>query len=214
MAKQARAHATRESIIQAAGVVFAGQSYSTATLAEVITEAGVTQGALYFHFDSKHDLAVALIRRQHELSYAGDNDDSERTTGLRALVLMSAALATQISSDPVIQGGLRLSTESSDLFPEYASQPYLDWIDGCRVHVDQAFADGEIDPALDAGAIARYIMSAFTGVQVVSRALTGWRDLFDRLEEMWAIIIPSLATPQRRQSLNELPALVRVPAIM
>ena len=209
MAKQARAHATRESIIQAAGRVFAEQSYSTATLADVIAEAGVTQGALYFHFDSKHDLAVALIQRQHAESYSGEFDLPDAPTGLRALVVMSAALAAQITSDPVVQGGLRLSTESSELFPEYASRPYLDWIDGCTSFIQQAIDQGDIVDGVEAGTAARFIMSTFTGVQVVSRALTNWDDLFDRLEEMWAIVLRGLVRPERLATVADLPALVK-----
>ena len=210
MAKQARAHATRESIIQAAGRVFAGQSYSTATMADVIAEAGVTQGALYFHFESKHDLAVALIQRQHAASYGGDGGPAE-STGLRALVVMSVALAAQIQSDPVVQGGLRLSTESSELFPEYASRPYLDWIDGCTVLIQQAIDQGDIDPTDSAATSARYLMSTFTGVQVVSRALTNWEDLFDRLSEMWQIVLRALLVPERRDLIPDLLRLVKAP---
>jgi AcrR family transcriptional regulator len=205
MPKQARAIATRDSIIRAAGLVFAEKTYATATMSDVISEAGVTQGALYFHFDSKRDLAVALIESQHEKSI---NIPSE-LTGLRALIVMSGALALQIRTDPVVQAGLRLSTESSELFPEYASKPYRDWIEACRFYIDQAVVDGEVDPDLDAASTARYVMSAFTGVQVVSRALTGWEDLYDRLEEMWRVVVRGIATASRRDELVALASEVR-----
>ena len=68
MVTQARAHATRESIVRGAGQVFSDASYSSAKLGDVIAAAGVTQGALYFHFDSKRDLALEVIRRQHAAS--------------------------------------------------------------------------------------------------------------------------------------------------
>jgi len=202
MPKQARAIATRDSIIRAAGLVFAEKTYATATMSDVITEAGVTQGALYFHFDSKWDLAVALIKSQHEKSIAIPSE----LTGLRALIVMSGALAQQIRTDPVVQAGLRLSTESSELFPEYASKPYRDWIEACAFYVEQAIADGEVDSRLDAATTARFVMSAFTGVQVVSRALTGWDDLNDRLEEMWEAVIRGVAAAARRDDLIGLAA--------
>jgi AcrR family transcriptional regulator len=205
MPKQARAIATRESIIRAAGLVFAEKTYATATMSDVISEAGVTQGALYFHFDSKWDLAVALIRSQHEKSISIPSE----LTGLRALIVMSGALAEQIRTDPVVQAGLRLSTESSELFPEYASKPYMDWIEACTFYMEQAIADGEVDPRFDAATTARYIMSAFTGVQVVSRALTGWDDLNERLEEMWEAVIRGVASASRADDLVALASEVR-----
>lgn len=210
MARQARAEATRETLVRSAGVVFSRTTYANATLAEVIGEAGVTQGALYFHFESKHALALEVIRRQHETSISVGRaflDDEVR--GLEAMVLLSAELARQITTDPIVRGGLRLSTESAELFGEDASRPYSDWIAAAEGFLLQAAEVGDVEQGTDISGVARFVISAFTGVQVVSLATTGWTDLYERLEEMWAIVLPAIALPARRRSLEQLPALVR-----
>ncbi len=211
--QQARAQATRESIIGAAGIVFARLSYSSATLADVIAEAGVTQGALYFHFDSKQDLAEELIKRQHERSSGlSARFLSSEMPGIESLIQLSGELARQITTDPIVQGGLRLSTESPELFPNFASKPYRDWIDMCEHFIQKAIDEGDVSAVPDARTQARFVISAFTGTQVVSQALTGWDDLYDRLEEMWSIILRAILSNDRLLPFEKVATLVRAAA--
>ena len=51
---------TRETIIDAAVRVFSVQGISRTTLAEIAHEAGVTRGAIYWHFKNKEDLLEVL----------------------------------------------------------------------------------------------------------------------------------------------------------
>ncbi|PDQ34105.1 MAG: hypothetical protein B5766_12785 [Candidatus Lumbricidophila eiseniae] len=61
MAEQARALATREKIVESAAQLFSTTNYHVATMAGLAHAAGVTQGALYFHFDSKVALAQEIV---------------------------------------------------------------------------------------------------------------------------------------------------------
>ncbi len=54
---QDRAILTRQAILTAAAGVFEERGYRAATISEILARAGVTRGALYFHFPSKEDLA-------------------------------------------------------------------------------------------------------------------------------------------------------------
>lgn len=53
---------TRDSLLDAAENVFLNRGVSSATLNEIAKEAGVTRGALYWHFEDK----VALFRAMHD----------------------------------------------------------------------------------------------------------------------------------------------------
>ena len=46
-------------------------------------------------------------------------------------------------------------------------------------------------------ALARFVVSAFTGVQLLSEVLSARQDLGQRVEEMWDILLPSLV-PARK----------------
>lgn len=197
LVKQARAQRTRETIIQAAGSVFARSSLASATLKDVIDEAGVTQGALYFHFGSKQDLALEVIARQHRLSIElGDQFIRDGTPGLEAIVSLSARLAEQIVGNPVVQGGLRLTTESSGEFDQQVQHPYVDWINATEVLLHRAARDGTVLLTLAPREMAQFLISTFTGVQTVSRALTNWKDLPDRVVDMWKLLFPVILTDQ------------------
>jgi AcrR family transcriptional regulator len=51
----------RQQIIDAARRGLADRSYSTLTVDDICGEAGLSKGAFYVHFASKHDLLVALV---------------------------------------------------------------------------------------------------------------------------------------------------------
>ena len=55
--------ATRAALLDAAERVFQERGVSRTTLAEIATEAGVTRGALYWHFKDKADLFNAMMER-------------------------------------------------------------------------------------------------------------------------------------------------------
>jgi AcrR family transcriptional regulator len=55
---------TRSRILQSAKRVFARQGYAGATLDAIAADAGMTKGAVYWHFTSKSDLFLALLEDQ------------------------------------------------------------------------------------------------------------------------------------------------------
>lgn len=67
MARRTKADAevTREKILDAACCVFVRRGVTSATLEEIAEEAGVTRGAVYWHFKNKTDLFQALHERLH-----------------------------------------------------------------------------------------------------------------------------------------------------
>ncbi|MDF2985539.1 MAG: TetR family transcriptional regulator [Eubacterium sp.] len=54
---------TRTKILDAANRVFAKYGYESATLDQVASDAGMTKGAVYWHFSSKSDLFLAICDR-------------------------------------------------------------------------------------------------------------------------------------------------------
>ena len=59
--RQARAQATRGKIIDAAVELFDENGFAATGLGDIIEQAEITKGALYYHFDSKESLATAII---------------------------------------------------------------------------------------------------------------------------------------------------------
>ena len=60
---KAEAEATRESLLTAAEQLFAEQGIGSTRLSDVASAAGVTRGAIYWHFKNKDELINAIIDR-------------------------------------------------------------------------------------------------------------------------------------------------------
>ena len=60
----------RTQILNAARGCMLQRGYQAARVAEIAAEAGLSKGAVYFHFESKRALAEALVQREFDRSFA------------------------------------------------------------------------------------------------------------------------------------------------
>lgn len=86
------AAATRDSILDAAEKLFVEQGVSRTTLQHIATEAGVTRGAIYWHFDDKGALFNAMMERatlpfECALSVLGEADEANVLDDLREFLV-------------------------------------------------------------------------------------------------------------------------------
>src|SRR3984893_7021511 len=82
-----RADSTRQQILRAAARQFARLPYHQVGLDDVLAEAELTKGAMYFHFRSKHALALAIIEDQITRSHDAITDLLARKfSGLETLI--------------------------------------------------------------------------------------------------------------------------------
>jgi AcrR family transcriptional regulator len=68
---------TRTRLLDAAERIFARDGYERATLDDVAEQAGLTKGAVYWHFDAKGSLFFALLERHAENELAALARDAE-----------------------------------------------------------------------------------------------------------------------------------------
>lgn len=191
--KQERAVATRQSLLDSAGRVFADKHYSAATLADVLAVAGVSQGSLYFHFRNKHDLALAVIGAQASEMQAVREDVLLRSSGpIDALERTAKVVSSLIARSAVVQGGLRLLVQSQDEFPEITTDPYGLWLS----FAEARFADARAQGLLRAGAAPAHaawlFVSAFMGTKEILSYRRSWSELPGRAEANVALILPAL----------------------
>lgn len=197
MVKQARAAVTREQILRGAAEAFDRYGFGATTLSDVIAQAGVTKGALYFHFSSKEHLARAVIEQQHALSVHPARQRLDgHAPGLESVIRLSQGLARQLIDDVVVRAGIRLTLEQGT-FGASASNPYRDWVSVVEQLLRRAIDEGDIRDSIKPAALARFVVSAFTGVQLLSEVLSARQDLGQRVEEMWEILLPSLVSGRK-----------------
>ncbi|TDB78134.1 ScbR family autoregulator-binding transcription factor [Micromonospora sp. KC723] len=197
--RQARAEHTRESIVRAAAEMFDRYGYGATTLGDIITHAGVTKGALYFHFASKEELAQAVVQEQHQIWIQLARDVAARNSPpLEALISMSYGLAAQLRDHSVVRGGIRLTLESGT-FQRPRPDLYLDWIAITSELLERAAARREIQAAVRPTQVAQVVVSSFTGLHLVTQVLDERRGFVERLADMWRAILPGLVTARKLQ---------------
>src|ERR1700744_269024 len=91
-----RADPTRQRLIAAASRQFAPLSYSLVSLDDILAEAQLPKGAMYFHFPSKQALALAIVDDLAEMSRAAVTELlARKMSGLETLIDMVYFRAVQ-----------------------------------------------------------------------------------------------------------------------
>ncbi len=104
-----RADATRRQILRAASHQFARRPYHDVGLDDILAEAELTKGAMYFHFKSKHALAVAIIEKQTATGATAVQNLMKRgLSGLETLIDFSYLVAVGDIKTDAVRAGLNL----------------------------------------------------------------------------------------------------------
>jgi len=114
--------ATRERLLDAAEALFREQGVTRTSLAEVATSAGMTRGAVYWHFKDKADLFRAMCDRATlplEANFERLDEDS-RADPLGTLRTLSIAALTSLATDPRAQNVFEIVFHKSELVDELA----------------------------------------------------------------------------------------------
>lgn len=185
--RQERAERTRAALIHAAAEVFDQAGYHGAGLNAILRRAGITTGAMYFHFKSKEELARAIIVDQ-----AAELKWPREKKGLQQLIDMCQYLAVEMRSNILFRAGVRLAVEQSEVnLLDYSIYDW--WAEQFRVHLAEARDLGQLHPGVDEAAFAQVIVASYTGTQIMSRLSTGRSDLPKRIENMLRCLLPALA---------------------
>jgi TetR/AcrR family transcriptional regulator, acrAB operon repressor len=128
------AAATRESLLDAAEVLFRDKGVSHTSLAEVAAAAGVTRGAVYWHFRDKAEVFKAMCERvqlpmEGKLASAGRNRHDDPLGALRAASLDALA---QLATDPRTQAVFDVVFHKCEFAAELAA------VDERRLSADNA----------------------------------------------------------------------------
>jgi TetR/AcrR family acrAB operon transcriptional repressor len=163
---------TREQLLDAAETVFRQRGVARSSLAEVAAAAGVTRGAVYWHFRDKADLCAAMCERallplEMSLRDAGAADHDDPLQVLRELALAALTrLATDPRSQAVFEVMLHESAESVEM-AAIAERKQRERRQ-CLLHVErvvrQAVACGQLPEDTDASLAARALHAYIGGI--------------------------------------------------
>jgi len=189
VARQERAERTRQTIVRAAARVFEVEGFAAAPLAEITARARVTKGALYFHFASKRELAVAVVAEAGRsvdalVTQVTRRQDTELP--LQLLIDLTHALLRRVASDPVLRAGLRLGSDP-DLYPDPGAGLKVDWSGLIESLLPGRCAASPTSPAKVAS-----LGSVLAGLELVSRKDPA-RLRPEVVTAVWEMLLPGLA---------------------
>ncbi len=160
---------------------------------DIVDAAGVTKGAVYFHFPSKEALAVAIVEEQFAQWPAMVTSIVEHSPdALVSIVALTYEVGARFRDDVLITAGVRLSFERSLVNADMPT-PFVGWIAELQAMFGRARREGLLLPGVMPAATARALVGGFFGVQHVSETLTGRQDLEVRLDEFWKLFLVGIA---------------------
>lgn len=190
MAKQVRAVRTREALLQAAAEAFAVDGYALASLPAISKRAGVSTGALHFHFASKDSLAkeveaVATMSVERLVERCRASAD----TLLQLLVDATLDLMTAIGADTVLRAGFELGGDPSRKKGEGPGHWWSDWVHAVLRDARDA---GELADGVSPEGAAAAVVATTVGFGMLNAG--GRLRLSPELvEQFWALVLPGLA---------------------
>jgi AcrR family transcriptional regulator len=198
MARQLRAEQTRATIIVAAADLFDRQGYESTSLSEIVAHAGVTKGALYFHFAAKDDLAHAIMELQSRTSRRLATElDGRGYTSLEALMRLTFAMARLCEEGPVLRAGLRLATGGVPVRPPLP-HPFTEWREIASSRLLDAVRQSDVQPDIDVDSVAHTLVCSIVGTRVVGGTLEPDARQRRRLAGMWRLLIRGMVPVTRR----------------
>ncbi|MFE9022867.1 ScbR family autoregulator-binding transcription factor [Streptomyces sp. NPDC007808] len=198
MVRQLRAEQTRTTILTAAAELFDRQGYECTSLSDIVEQAQVTKGALYFHFAAKEDLAQAIMELQARASrQVASEMDVKGHSCLESLIRTTFGITRLSVEGPIPRAGLRLAIGGVAIRPPLR-HPYLELLDLTTRKLLGAAKESDIHPDVDIEAAAHSLVCFFVGTRVVGRSLEPVARQPRRVAEMWHITIRGLVPVPRR----------------
>jgi TetR/AcrR family transcriptional regulator, acrAB operon repressor len=166
------AAATRDSILDAAEKLFVEQGVSRTTLQHIASAAGVTRGAIYWHFDDKGALFNAMMDRatlplEAELKVLDETETDDPLNDLRSYMM---AVLRRTVDDPQARRVFEIATLKVEFVDEMDAVRQLrqhninDWMSRAERRVARAVEAGQIACSGDARTVALSIWIMIDGL--------------------------------------------------
>lgn len=169
---------TRDKLLQSAFCEIHRQGFQAASLSQILSDTGLTKGALYHHFPTKQALGLAVI----DEVIAGRLDRlifRPLRESTRPVATLLEIIATMDKHRPAtfVELGCPLNNLMQEMSPlDAAFRQHLNavlgtWRDTVESALRRGQEQGEIRPEVDCGAVALFVVSAWEGCVGIAKNL-------------------------------------------
>jgi TetR/AcrR family transcriptional repressor of nem operon len=191
-----RPDSTREQILRAAAHQFAQRPYYAVGLDDILAEAQLTKGAMYFHFRSKHALALAIVDEQNVKSDAGIKDVlARKLSGLETLIDVSYLIAIGDITQNITRAAFNL-LESVGRTEKLQERLLHGWIELLGEIAGRGIREGDIVDHGDSEDIGRLLVSIYMGLRQASN-LDAPAVLLSDFEKALSTVLRGIVQPDR-----------------
>ena len=163
-----RSDTTREQILRAAAHQFAQRPYYAVGLDDILAQAQLTKGAMYFHFRSKHALALAIVDEQSIRSGAAFQElFTRKLSGLETLIDVSFLIAMADITEDITRAAFNL-IESVGRTEKLQERLLGGWIQLLGEIAGRGIREGDIVDRADPEDIGRLLVSVYMGLRQAS----------------------------------------------
>lgn len=163
--------ARRQQIIDAAYRCFARKGFHQATMRDIYEEAGLSPGAVYHYFDSKHEIIAASFdfdyQRSSDLFAAAteSEDPLGALTDLLRFLFGGLKRAAELRAPSVNVQGWGEALVNPPL-RETVQRVLAIYRDATTQILRRAQAKGQVDPEIDASALTNTLLSLYYGLEL------------------------------------------------
>jgi len=162
---------TRQDILKSALIVFGEKGFSAATLTQIAAEAGVTRGAIYWHFDNKAELYNTLIENYSAYGAAiGEQAIADGGSFVDILRRIFVRQLQAVEEDPDLRAIMEIHLFKTGLDPELQTallqkiQSGQALLEGISAAMSMGIAAGELRADIDPLEMARAFLAFQNGL--------------------------------------------------
>ncbi|MFJ1800568.1 ScbR family autoregulator-binding transcription factor [Streptomyces sp. NPDC088180] len=201
MAKQDRAVRTRRELIRSAAEAFGRQGFATSSLSEISSGAGVSAGALNFHFHTKRELGEAVEEAAAEaLRCIVASAPTGQSPPLQVLVDATHLLARGLEEDVVLRAGFGLGSDAT-WNVDSGAKLWLEWRSWVRGVLAAAGGEGNLAAGVVLEDADAAVTAAVVGFEVLGRGDARWRSR-GAVTRFWDLMLPGLSSEAVRTELD------------
>ncbi len=164
--------ATRDSILDAAEQLFVKQGVSGTTLQHIATAAGVTRGAIYWHFLDKGAMFNAMMERvkmplESAMLLFDQANAADPIEVLRESMMRVFRMTVE---DPMARRVFEIATlkmeftDELNTLRERRKQNQASWMARTEIRIREAIANGQVKPEVDPYAVALGLWAIIDGL--------------------------------------------------
>jgi AcrR family transcriptional regulator len=167
---------TRQKLLDAAFAEIHRHGFQAASVTQILSDTGLTKGALYHHFPDKKALGLAVVEEIVRPRLAAMMFDPLQGTDRPLATMQSILTEKAAESDPwVVTLGCPLNNLIQEMSPvdeefrQHLNRLFQDWVEVVKQSLQRGQAAGEVRKTIDAGETAFFIVSALEGCVGMSK---------------------------------------------